>query len=252
MVRKTKPKTVHHLTAHVETKEPNIFRQVRLFLSHAYKSSKKAQTVKLSPEVWRDTSEEFDGKGGSALLTELFLRVLGRKLSLQRELCKRVLIAAAWSLRMPVFVMPSGAVSLCMSPSGEEPKVAPLLVRLVRTLPLPEELLGVVMSFAGDLWTGQRKDHLKKDLFQFTSTYALEASDGKLRKVVRAAVPFETSTLYVSNMPSMETEWDSSNKLLWLRGRSIWPLVVLLRYRQRRKGAAAIAMTIRGFGDVLI
>jgi len=251
MVRKTKPKAVHTLTAHVETKEPNIFQKVRCFLSHAYTSSKKAQTVKLSPEVWRDTSEEFDGKGGSALLTELFLRVLGRKLSLQRELCKRVLIAAAWSLRMPVFIMPSGAVSLCMSPSGEEPRVAPVLVRLTRSLPLPDDVLDVVLSFAGDLWTGQRRA-LRKNLFQHTSSYALETADPKLRKVIRTVLPFECSTLNVSNMPAVEAEWDASKKLLWLLGKSIWALIVLLRHYQRKRGAVAQTVTIRGFGDVLI
>jgi hypothetical protein len=251
MVRKTKPKTVHTLTAHVETNEPNIFQKVRFFLSHAYTSSKKAQTVKLSPEVWRDTSEEFDGKGGSALLTELFLRVLGRKLSLQRELCKRILIAAAWSLRMPVFIMPSGAVSLCMSPSGEEPRVAPVLRRLTRSLPLPDDVIDVVLAFAGDVWTAQRKA-FKRNLFQFTSSYALETSDPKLRKVIKSVLPFESSTLCLSNMPAVETEWDASNKILWLRGPSIWPLIVLLRHHQRRRGAAAQTMTIRGFGDVLV
>jgi len=251
MGRNTKPRLVHALTAHVEANEPNIFQMVRAFLSHAYKSSNKAQTVILSREVWRDNSEELDGKGGSALLTELFLRVLGSKLSLRRELCKRVLIAAAWSLHMPVFIMPSGAVSLCMSPTGEEPKVTSILLRLTNSLALPQEVLDLVRSFAGDLWTGMRNG-CKKNLCQFTSSYALETTDPKVRKLLRTVVPFDNATMSFSNVTTLEAEWDASNKLLWLMGASIWPLIVLLRYHQRRKGVAALTVTIRGFGVVLI
>ena len=251
MVRKTKPRLVHALTAHAEAKEPNIFQQVRAFLSHAYKSSKKAQTVILSNEVWRSISVELDGKGGSALLTELFLRVLGSKLSMRRELCKRILIAAAWSLHMPVFVTPSGAVSLCMSPSGEEPMVTFLLLKITKALPIPEEVRNLVLSFAGNVWSGQQTC-CKKNLYQFTCSYALEVADPKIRKLLRAVVPFSSCILSFSNMPTLEAEWDESNRLLWLMGASIWPLIQLLRYYQRKKNASALTVTIRGFGDVLI
>ena len=251
MVRKTKLKMVHALTAHVQETEPNIFEQVRFFLSHAYKISRRAQTVILAHDAWRDNSEELDGRGGSAILTELFLRVLGRKLSIKRELCKRVLIAAAWSLHMPVFITPSGAVSLRMSPSGNEPKIATALLKMVKALPFPDEVHDLIVAFAGDLWVGQQKTR-QRNLFQFTASYALEAYDPKARKLIKAVVPFDNSTLYFCNSYPVKTEWDGPSKLLWLMCTSIWPFITLLRCYQRRKGAPSGSVTIRGFGVVLI
>lgn len=251
MVRKTQINVVQALTAHAEENEPNIFERVRFFLSHAYKISRRAQTVILSSDAWRDNSEELDGKGGSAILTELFLRVLGRKLCLQRELCKRILIAAAWSLHMPVFILHSGAVSLRMSPSGDEPKIATALLKIVKALPLPDEVHKLIAAFAGDLWVGQQKTR-QRNLFQYTSSYALEANDPKVRKLIKAVVPFDNCTLSFSNLPSMQTEWDGPSKLLWLMSTSVWPFITLLRCYQRRKGAPSGSVTIRGFGVVLI
>jgi hypothetical protein len=185
------------------------------------------------------------------LLTELFLRVLGRKLSLQRELCKRILIAAAWSLHVPVFIMPSGAVSLGMCPAGKEPKVATSLLRLVHALPVPVELQALIVAYAGDAWVGPRKG-CQANICQFTSSYALEASEPKTRKLVRSMLPYTRTTLCFSDMPLLEAEWVASEKLLWLLGKSVWPLIIWLRQHLRRTGAPAGSVTIRGFGVVLI
>jgi len=239
------------LTAHVATKEPTVFERVRAFLARAYRSSKAAQEVKLTPEVWRETCEAFDGKGGAALLTELFLRVLGREACLRREFCKRLLIAAAWSLSVPVFVMPSGAVSLCMSPSGEEPQVAQLVVKLVRALALPAELVRAVLAFAGDAWVGACCGP-RRSLCQSTAAYALMTPDSKTRRAVRHALPFEACCVRFSDMPGLACEWDGDKSRLWLQGASIWPLVMLLRHSQRRRRQPSMTLTVRGFGEVLV
>ena len=248
---KLKQSSVNSLTAQVATKEPTIFKRVQDFLARAYRSSKSAQIVKLAPEVWRDTSEECDGKGGAALLTELFLRVLGSELSLQREFCKRLLIAAAWSLNMSIYIMPLGTVSLCMSPSGEEPRVAQLVDKLIKALDLPAEILTVVRAFAGDAWSGVCKSQPQR-LFQSTAAYALVTPDAKTRRAIRRLVPFEACHLRFSNMPSIESEWDSGKTLLWLQGASIWPLIIMMRLSQRRQLQASMTLTIRGFGEVLV
>jgi hypothetical protein len=248
---KLKQSSLNSLTAHVAFREPTIFKRVQDFLAHAYRSSKSAQLVKLAPEVWRTTSEESDGKGGAALLTELFLRVLGNEVCRRRELCKRLLIAAAWSLRVPIYVMPSGAVSICMSPSGEAPVVARLVDKLVRALDLPAELLNLILAFAGDAWIGVRKSEPQR-LFQSTATYALVASNVKTRRAVRRAVPFDACHMSFSNMPGVEGEWDGGKTLLWLSGASIWPLVIMLRHQQRLRMQASMTITIRGFGEVLV
>jgi hypothetical protein len=248
---KLKQASVNSLTAQVAVKEPTIFKRVQDFLACAYRSSKRAQIVKLAPEVWRDTSEECDGKGGAALLTELLRRVLGRELCLHREFCKRLLIAAAWSLNVPIYVMPSGTVSLCMSPSGAEPRVAQLVVRLVRALDLPAEVVDTILAFAGDAWSGVCKSEPQR-LFQSTAAYALVAPDAKTRRAVRRLVPFDACQLRCSNMASIQSEWDCNKTLLWLQGASIWPLVVLLRHSQRRRMQPSMTITIRGFGEVLV
>lgn len=82
--------------------------------------------------------------------------------------------------------------------------------------------------------------------------YALMTPDPKTRRAVRQVVPFEACHLHFSNMPSIESEWDKGKTLLWLRGASIWPLIMLLRHSQRKRRQASTTITIRGFGEVLV
>ena len=122
---------------------------------------------------------------------------------------------------------------------------------MVKALPFPDEAHDLIVAFAGDLWVGQQKTH-QRNLFQLTSSYALEANDPKVRKLIKAVVPFDNCTLSFSNLPSIQTEWDGPSKLLWLMCTSVWPFITLLRCYQRRKGAPSRSVTIRGFGVVLI
>jgi len=249
-----KSKAALSFLSHVDEKDATIFQTVKTFLMHFYRSSRKAQTIILCPESLRCNSKTLDGSGGAALLTELFLRVLrGKLVASKREFCKKILLAAAWSLRMPIVVMPSGALSVGIAPSGKEPRESALLKVLVRRLPFPDTSIDLILSFAGDIWVGTRS-HPDTGLFHMMSSYAIEVPRNRLRPALRNCFPYPSCRLDFSGSGSIFSEWgsDPANNLVWIQAESLWPLITLLRFKQRSRGAPSLVMTIRGFGDVLI
>lgn len=250
MPRKSKrPPEVLDLTA--TASEAPLLELVRAFLARMYTASRRAQTVLLSPDVLRPNSRSLDGWGGSALLTELVLRVLGARFTQQRELCKRLLLAAAWSLRMPVFALPTGGLTVGLVPLGGEPPTSRALRNLVEALPLPAGVLELVLAHAGELWVrAERQSALQ--LCRFTECYCLETEEVWARRLMRSLVPYECCALHFTDEAHVLAEWDPSMRALWLHAASLWPLVTLMRYRQRKRGSPSRVLTIRGFGEVLI
>jgi hypothetical protein len=246
------------LAEQVEASEPRAFAAVLRFLSGLYERSRKAQVVLLSPESsWRSTSRQLDGAGGAALLTELTLRVLARPQCgggappTRRELFKRLLLAAAWSLQMPVFLSPTGELSLGLRPAAQEPPTAQALRRLLDRLPLPPELLGHVLTFAGECWVGVAR-HPALQLCRLASSCALEAGEASRGLALRRLLPWAAARLSFCDEGVLLAEWDAERRLLWLAAPSLWPFITLLRCRRRRRGRPSGIMVIRGFGEVLV
>jgi hypothetical protein len=246
------------LAEQVEASEPRAFAAVLRFLSGLYERSRKAQVVLLSPESsWRSTSRQLDGAGGAALLTELTLRVLARQQRggaappARRELFKRLLLAAAWSLQMPVFLSPAGELSLGLRPAAQEPPTAQALRRLLDRLPLPPELLGHVLAFAGECWVGVVRQPALR-LCRLASSCALEAGEPSRGLALRRLLPWAAARLSFCDEGAVLAEWDAERRLLWLAAPSLWPFITLLRCRRRRRGRPSGIMVIRGFGEVLV
>jgi len=250
------------LAKQVEASEPRAFAAVLRFLSGLYERSRKAQVVLISPESsWRSTSRQLDGAGGAALLTELTLRVLARRQCsgggggaappARRELFKRLLLAAAWSLQMPVFLSPAGELSLGLRPAAQEPPTAQALRRLLDRLPLPPELLGHVLAFAGECWVGVARQPALQ-LCRLASSCALEAGEASRGLALRRLLPWAAARLSFCDEGVLLAEWDAERRLLWLAAPSLWPFITLLRCRRRRRGRPAGVMVIRGFGEVLV
>ena len=242
---------VERVMGDVQAKEPTTFEAVKRFLIRAYRKARSGQDIIFCGESYRSTSELLDGPGGAAFLLE-FLHVMGGKLVQQREFLKRMIVAAAWSLKLPIVVQPSGIVSLHLAPKGEAPKIASWLERLSRrALPFPPEVQAHVLSFAGQIWFSQ-KQGLDRNLASFSASYAIECGDAKVRRRLKAALPFKHAVLSFSDMNKVFVEWSADSQLVWAAGGNLWPLITLLRTQRRTRTGAAVPLKIRGFGMVLI
>lgn len=236
-----------------EALDPSIFKLMKQFLKRFYVSSRKAQTIILSPESYRANSRNLDGCGGSALLMEFLSRVLGHTgLMPQREICKRLMLAAAWSLKMPISVGPNGALSVGLRPSGQQPRVAKIMLNLLSLLPLPSGVIELVSEFCGsEIWFGVQPCDVQQ-LCRSSKSFALELGEASRRSRLRKILPWPCCTMFFSDETSSIAELDVGSQVIWLQAESLWPLISLMRHRRARYGMSSTTTIIRGFGEVLI
>jgi hypothetical protein len=231
------------------------FETVRAFLDATYCSSRRAHSLVLAPESLRVLTAELDGSAGAALLHELRCKhrvELGGDLPWHVERFKRMLLSACSLLRLPVTTFSRSRFTLGLQPVGAEPAVAGAIRRVLQRAPLPQELLELVFAYAGDVWW--RCEHLPWEQ-QPTArracvfSFAVE-SVAPLRRLLRRVVPHRHCRLVFSHGGSLVAAWEGPR--LWLSGRNMWPLVALLRCQRRRLGLPTQALSVLGFGEVLV
>ena len=225
------------------------------------RTAKCEQTIRL----WRDkTASEavsaaatcHDGAAGSALLNEVRMR-LGLDVVAQREHLKRLLVLALRQLRIPVRVVGRGSrAPLCASlrVCCHEPPEEELLRRTLRLCPhFPSDVATKIEEFAGGLWWTRRR----WDGSLPVPTARLRAFSADvpqpLRKLFRRVACHPRTEFTFSSGAKVYVEWGPGDQL-WMRGTSLVPFLTLVRRerREQRRPGAALVMSVRGSGDVLV
>jgi len=228
------------------------FDSVVSFIEHGYRTSRRAHSLILAPEMLRVPSVELDGAAGSALLRELRCR----HSSVFRgsiEFFKRMLLWACLLLKIPVAVFPSGRLTLGLQPVGAEPSVAVALRRLVGRLELPQSVEELVLSFAGDVWWRCEATADPPPPERNARRFVIEPSSASLRRLLRKTVGRASCWLVFSDRGRLHASWGEQRSRLYLQGLGDpWPFVTLLRCVRRRLGMPSEVLTILGFGEVLV
>lgn len=232
------------------------FGMVFQFLKHGYRSSRRAHSLVLAPEMWRVLTVELDGAAGAALLHELRSKHAG-VLAGSIEVFKRLVLWACLLLRIPVGVFPSGRLTLGLKPVGEEPYVARVIRDLVARMELPSELEARILLFAGDVWWRRDKaaPHHRNEAPARARArrFAIDPESAPLRRLLKRVVDCQDCWLVFSGRGRVRATWGWQQRRLWIEvDESPWALVTLLRCLRRRLGYSSEVVTILGFGEVLI
>ena len=246
------PRQLRHLLSARELTH-GAFDSMVSFIEHGYRSSRRAHSLILAPEMLRVPSAELDGAAGSALLHELRCRHASSFRG-SIEFFKRMLLWACLLLKIPVAVFPSGRLTLGLQPVGAEPVVAVVLRRLVGRLELPANVEDLVLSYAGDVWWRCEATADPPPPSRNARRFVIEPSSPSLRRLLRKTVGRHASCwLFFSDRGRLHASWSEQRSRLCLQGAgNPWPLVTLLRCVRRRLGMPSEVLTILGFGEVLV
>ena len=257
-------------------------RVVQLFRStfSPIRTTKRNQTIRLSARAAGTLVEahnEWDGAAGSALLTEMRMR-LGLRFFRRKEQLKKLIVVGLYLARIPLRAIGSASrVSLstltamgssaqlcaCLSSIGSDPpEELPLRLTFARAA-LPAELLRVISSYCGGLWWARRA--LIVQLPPPSGSLQAFSADvpRQLLRASRSLVCFERTVFSFSSGASVFAEWGPHNTLwmrgstahntLWMRGSTAAAFVTLLRReRSLLTPGPATVLCLRGVGDVLV
>jgi hypothetical protein len=228
--------------------------------------AKHEQTILLSKKsaAVLEANPATDGLAGSALLTELRMR-LGLDVAPCKEQLKVLLLQGLCIAKLPLWslvgrkltlidIRNESSVCASLKVSGQPPSIDALLtLTLSRSRLLPSELLIKVQDFAGNLWWGRKLavgglPCLSEQLTGFSAKVPRT-----LVKSLRSLVCFPCTHFSFSHGSDFFVQWDGEGEL-WMRGATVALFITLLRCERSdvcRQGPAAV-FSVRGAGDVLV
>jgi hypothetical protein len=242
-------------------------------LQHTFTSartSKCEQTIRLSTRMSGAVlveSNPRDGAAGSALLTEMRMR-LGLDVALQKEHLKVLLVCALCVAKFPLQAIGSTSrftflnlnsigssahLFAKLRMSGERPSVDALLCLTWGRSNFPVEIIARVQEFAGGMWWGRDMalglPCPSEGIFAFSADIPR-----RLKKHLKTLVCFPCTRFHFSTGIELWAEWAASGDQLWMRGKTLVPLISLIRCERRglaRQGPAYV-IHVRGLGDVFV
>ena len=234
------------------TGEAQWFCAVHSLLRSIYVRSRRAHAMyfmECSPSD--STSALMDGRGGSAILTEME-KHLGTEVQFRRDFFKRLVLLSAHGLRWPLSRQPSGTIALGFKPRRRS-RNNRLSMCAVESLGVPNEIVSMLLiPFVGDIWWGARQattSHLRlketENCYFVTLPYP--------RKPFRRWIPFtNTFFKFAFNVPAL-IEWQLRETEVHIHTGDIWNIVDFFRYLRNKEGRSRSEIVhIKGVGDVLI
>lgn len=197
----------------------------------------------------KSISSEFDGQLGAALLTEISLSL---QWDVLRERCryKQLIVRALQALKAPVLVHSPLSVSAAVrARNGPSGLWSAFLKRIVRSLPLPQEVLDVVAGFLGT-----QGCYLSEELGVLVArpqhAFFARFPDALLKRL-RAAWPWERTRFRVlGDLAEVQVTWEAHDSVrMWAS--SVASLLAILRSLRKVRDPVSI-VDIRGLGFVLL
>jgi len=224
------------------------FRAVYCLLRSRYAPSRRKHLVSFLPSSPCFADRKLDGKGGSAILTEL-QGSFGKEVLLRRDFFKQLVLISARELGYPLYRLPSGSVSVGFRPSSRACSSL-LLDRVLSQLPLPSEArAGTLADLLGEAWWGVSSAEglpAARTLGCYTATVPSP------KRLLRTIFCFPCTRLRLSNGATIHGEWRRGGAFLSLRTSDVWDFVHFLRYQRRKENLRSEVMEIGGLGDVLV
>ena len=195
-----------------------------------------------------------DGKGGSALLTELE-HCLGQYVRHQREKFKILLAKSITILKWPLYKFPSGAIAVGLKPSPSVFSYNAIIMRTISLLPVDRFLrITKLEMFLGDAWWGCRSCVEKCRINQQDSLNSYMICLQRRKATYwKNIVPFKFTHMFFSSGldHSLHLEWVTPT-VLSIKTHNIWTFIQLLRILRCRLKRATSILHITGFGDIMI
>ncbi len=225
--------------------------QVCRTLEALYTRSRRCHLLFFNCRAPVKADSSLDGRGGSALLTELE-RHFGASVCCRREEYKAFLVRSAAWLGWPLHPLPSGALGIGLRPkTARAPAWGRLLAKTVRALPVPGEVLSRVLEpLLGDAWWGCERCAELPEPDRHVRAYSLVLTRAHAR-LCMPLFPFQCTTVRFSGAPSVCGEWATPHALS-LRTADVWTLILLLRLERTRLRRVADILHVGGLGDVFI
>lgn len=229
-----------------ETNEEKLFaKHIRLVFKGGRHCS--SYTVRCNCTIGAQGAD-IDGVGGCALITE-FQLVNKAEISCRRKQVIQLILNSLQRCKIPVICCGAKSI-ISLTPRGDPPPYAHLLETTLRRARLPAYLLNLILDYVGVLWFVQRQGHeLPRNVDEYFA-YSIKVSNKTLfRKIVPYPVtvvefPYTRSPLYL--------EWSDDLAYIWVRGRSVAPVICLIRWVRKRMKIPPMVIEIGGLGSVIV